>query len=150
MGYSKVRKSPGARKDHPTLPWVVFPFFGGILFLLWRTERSHEKYSYPSHLPTLHPCLWHRPIPSGLEDTGIILPKKKKKIPGGFKEQFQKRERMNFFSRVIRSECTRSLSDAPNPNFTALASPLNSKAKKKIKKWNLGSCWRADKAKSLG
>lgn len=116
-------------------------------FLLWRMERSHKKHSYPSisQYPTWHPCLWHPPIPSGLEDTGIRLPKN----PWRLQRAASERGKDGFFSRLIGARLAtfrRSQSKLHSAGVSCALSPLNSEEKKR----NLGSCQRADNTNSPG
>lgn len=91
-----------------------FPFSGGIFPLFrrnfccgeWNEATKNIPIPPMSQHPTLHPCLWHHPIPSGLEDTEIRLLKKKNQNAGGFKKQLQKRERTDFFFHLI--QCSQS------------------------------------------
>lgn len=100
---------PFSEKFSPFLE-KIFPFLEEFPPLFRRNfccgEWNEATKNIPtppmSQHPTLHPCLWHRPIPSGLEDTGIRLPKKPM---DSSKSSFRKGKGRIFFHLI---QCSRS------------------------------------------
>lgn len=94
LGNPQKQQGAGG-KDHPALPQPFFPLPGEIIAVESRVEAM-QSFSTPpiAQRPILHRCLWHRYIPSGLEDRGIRHQLTQKK-PHSFKGQLQKEDRMD-------------------------------------------------------